>query len=567
MLRRHQALTLLIVLAAWLPASLGGAELVPGVWVNASDPPVPTIMIVAPQPDHNVVSVGVDAATACYRITVNGLTAEVPEATASVVNYYGSAGGSDQVSYAGAGGTVTLFWGNNTLTASAMAGVSAYLYGDDNSAAATGGATITYDTWGGPHDTFTGTCTRGYPDAYYQATSLTGVFVTFPAIVNIVSPVAQGNVLSVAYDSATETVTVTENGVAVAIAGGLTGFNYFGSWNGADAVTGVSCDSAILYGSGNHLTIDQSLASVVLDGSGNTVTSTDGSGEVWLFGTDETVSGLTVEARGPAPTEPTVYTGGTGSPPTVATPAAVSPSPVTGKTAALSVLGADAGGEASLTYTWTVTSANTASFSVNDSNAAKDTTVTFGQIGTYTFAATIRNAENLIATSSVTTTVNATPSSLTLTPTDTSVAAGGTLPFSATVNDQFGAALVTQPSVTWAVSGGGSIDANGLFSAGATPGGPYTVTASAGGLRATTQLTITSGASTTGTTTTSSGTTTTSGTATATAGASTGSSGGGGGGGCGVGGGLGLLLLGVLGSRTRRASPRREPRPGEERLT
>ena len=42
-------------------------------------------------------------------------------------------------------------------------------------------------------------------------------------------------------------------------------------------------------------------------------------------------------------------------PPTVATPAAASPPTVTGTTAALSVLGADAAGELTLTYTWTTT--------------------------------------------------------------------------------------------------------------------------------------------------------------------------------------------------------------------
>ena len=39
-------------------------------------------------------------------------------------------------------------------------------------------------------------------------------------------------------------------------------------------------------------------------------------------------------------------------PPTVAQPAAANPNPVTGTTTNLSVLGADDGGEANLTYTW-----------------------------------------------------------------------------------------------------------------------------------------------------------------------------------------------------------------------
>ena len=58
---------------------------------------------------------------------------------------------------------------------------------------------------------------------------------------------------------------------------------------------------------------------------------------------------------------PTVFTTNTISmtvapaPPTVATAAAASPSPVTGLTTALSVLGADDAGESNLTYTWSTT--------------------------------------------------------------------------------------------------------------------------------------------------------------------------------------------------------------------
>ena len=43
----------------------------------------------------------------------------------------------------------------------------------------------------------------------------------------------------------------------------------------------------------------------------------------------------------------------TDPPPTVATAASASPGTVTGNTTSLSVLGADAGGAANLTYTWT----------------------------------------------------------------------------------------------------------------------------------------------------------------------------------------------------------------------
>ena len=72
--------------------------------------------------------------------------------------------------------------------------------------------------------------------------------------------------------------------------------------------------------------------------------------------------------------------------PTIATAAAASPNPVTGSTTALSVLGADDGGEANLTYTWATTGTPPAAvtFSANGTNAAKTTTATFTKAGSYT---------------------------------------------------------------------------------------------------------------------------------------------------------------------------------------
>jgi hypothetical protein len=100
------------------------------------------------------------------------------------------------------------------------------------------------------------------------------------------------------------------------------------------------------------------------------------------------------------------------APPTVAAPAAADPNPVvSGTTAALSVLGADDQGEANLTYTWTATAvpdgAGAPTFSINGTNAAKNTTVTFAQPGNYTFRVTITDANGLSVTSSVNVSVNA----------------------------------------------------------------------------------------------------------------------------------------------------------------
>jgi uncharacterized repeat protein (TIGR03803 family) len=89
--------------------------------------------------------------------------------------------------------------------------------------------------------------------------------------------------------------------------------------------------------------------------------------------------------------------------PTVATAAAANPNPVTSTTTNLTVLGADAGGESNLTYTWATTGTppGPVVFSANQTNAAKSTTASFTSPGTYNFTVTITNLSNLSTTSSV----------------------------------------------------------------------------------------------------------------------------------------------------------------------
>ena len=107
-----------------------------------------------------------------------------------------------------------------------------------------------------------------------------------------------------------------------------------------------------------------------------------------------------------------IPTGGTVTPPanqapTVATSASANPSTVNGTTTSLSVLGADDGGEANLTYTWASAGSPPAAvgFSANASNAAKSTTATFSASGSYTFNVTITDAKGLTAQSTVTVSV------------------------------------------------------------------------------------------------------------------------------------------------------------------
>lgn len=186
-------------------------------------------------------------------------------------------------------------------------------------------------------------------------------------------------------------------------------------------------------------------------------------------------------------------TSSSSSPPTVATPASATANPVTGTTTGLSVLGADGGGEANLVYTWSTSGTPPApvAFSVNGTNAAKNTTATFGKAGSYSLVVTIKDAGNLTVTSGVTVTVNQTLTSIVVSPSSAAVASPGTRQFTAVANDQFGNALAAQPTVTWTVNGGGSINASGLFTAGAAAGGPFTVTAASGGKTGTASVTVT----------------------------------------------------------------------------
>ena len=179
--------------------------------------------------------------------------------------------------------------------------------------------------------------------------------------------------------------------------------------------------------------------------------------------------------------------------PTVATPASATPNPVAGISTNLLVLGADDEGEGSLTYTWAASSKPAGSnpgFSINGSNAARDSTVTFDKAGSYTFQVTITNAGGLSVTSSISVTVNQTLTSIALSPPSATLNENATQQFAATAFDQFGAALATQPSFTWSIAGGiGSVDSSGLYTA---PGsaGSATVRATSGSIHADALVTI-----------------------------------------------------------------------------
>jgi hypothetical protein len=177
--------------------------------------------------------------------------------------------------------------------------------------------------------------------------------------------------------------------------------------------------------------------------------------------------------------------------PTVATAAKATPSPVIGTSTVLSALGADDAGEAALTYTWATTGTPPAAvtFSANGSNGAKNSTATFTKSGSYSFQVTIKDAQGLTVTSPVSVVVNQAMASVTVSPSSASVSTSTTKQFTAAAKDQFGAAM--SATFTWSVSGGGTINSSGLFTAGSTAGGPFTVTATSGSKSGTASITVT----------------------------------------------------------------------------
>jgi len=179
--------------------------------------------------------------------------------------------------------------------------------------------------------------------------------------------------------------------------------------------------------------------------------------------------------------------------PRIATAPAASPEVVKGKTTALTVLGADDGGEAGLTYTWSVASGPGAvTFAPNGTNAAKASTATFSSAGTYLLQVRAEDASGEAAAASVEVTVESTFAGFKLSPSVGQVLPRATKQFSAQPVDQFGVAVTTSAEVTWSTTGGGSISPTGLFTAGASLGGPHVVQALASDKAGSATITIVS---------------------------------------------------------------------------
>ncbi|OAI46317.1 hypothetical protein AYO44_11490 [Planctomycetaceae bacterium SCGC AG-212-F19] len=181
----------------------------------------------------------------------------------------------------------------------------------------------------------------------------------------------------------------------------------------------------------------------------------------------------------------------TNAAPTVANAASASPSQVAGNTTTLSALGADDGGEASLSYTWSSSGPAAVGFSGNGSNAAKNTTATFTKAGSYSFTVTIQDAGGLSVTSSVGVTVNQTLTSITVSPASATMVNGGTKQFAASAFDQFGQALSVAPAFTWSIASGiGTVSTTGLYTAPASGTGSAVVQAASGAVSAIASVTV-----------------------------------------------------------------------------
>ena len=108
--------------------------------------------------------------------------------------------------------------------------------------------------------------------------------------------------------------------------------------------------------------------------------------------------------------------------------------------------------------------------------------------GPFTVTAT---SETVSGTASVTVTASPVLTKITVAPASASVQTGKTQQFTATGLDQFGQPMAPQPAFTWSVSGGGTISTAGLFTAGSTAAGPFTVTAANGSVSGTASVTVT----------------------------------------------------------------------------
>jgi hypothetical protein len=161
----------------------------------------------------------------------------------------------------------------------------------------------------------------------------------------------------------------------------------------------------------------------------------------------------------------------------------------------LSVTVADASRTSNLIYTWTTTGTSPApvTFSPNGTASAANTTATFTKSGTYSFLITTTDTTtgfSFTSISSVSVTVDQIATSILINPSSTVLATGSTQQFTASVLDQFGNAMIAQPTLAWTLaSGSGSVTASGLYSA-PSSSGTAVIRASCGAAAANAGITV-----------------------------------------------------------------------------
>ena len=186
--------------------------------------------------------------------------------------------------------------------------------------------------------------------------------------------------------------------------------------------------------------------------------------------------------------------------PTIVVAAGTPVQPVTTTTCRLSALGDDEAGELGLTYTWSTTGTPPApvTFSANGTNAAKAVTATFTKAGVYGLKVAMVDAGNATTTSTLSVTVAAEPTVVTVAPTTATVNLLGSQAFTATVVDQFGSSIVPAPAVGWTTTttASGVVSASGVFTATTTSGAGIGVQATVGSARAVARVMVANAAPT-----------------------------------------------------------------------
>ncbi|HYV38992.1 MAG TPA: PKD domain-containing protein [Gemmataceae bacterium] len=197
----------------------------------------------------------------------------------------------------------------------------------------------------------------------------------------------------------------------------------------------------------------------------NTTASFTQSGTYYITVTIRDAAGLSVATGAIV----TVAASTSNQPPTIASNVSVSANPIVGTPTTLSVLGADDGGATNLTYTWTVSGPAAVTFSANGANAARNTTATFTQAGTYYITVTIRDAAGLsVATGAIVTVATSTSNQAPTIASNVTVSQNPVTANTTILNvlgaDDGGAANLTY---TWTISGPAAVtlSANGTNAA------------------------------------------------------------------------------------------------------